>query len=114
MKLAIEHRWECTGPDLVEFDGRQGDRIEQCMACRRMRVLNGPDKIADARVQRIAEPAAEGAGEPITAPVLYGYACREHLASVNWRGKGCVRCARELADRITGRRGGGKRGRDED
>ena len=135
MKLAIEHRSECTGPELVEFWGRQGDRVEQCMACHRMRVLNGPDKIADAREQSAAKPPAapvvaarqvsrDGTPEPTerrmrnfripSAPVLSGYVCREHLAPVNWRGKGCARCAAELAERSNTRRGGGGRDRDED
>lgn len=109
MKLAIEHRWECTGPDLIEFDGRQGDRVEQCRTCGRLRALPGPGAVAVALPEVAAAPSYSRYApvpEPIAAPVLSGYVCRDHLEPTNWRGKGCARCDAEMAKRGNARRGG--------
>ena len=97
----LRHRPRCPGPDLHEFDGRKGDRMERCAACDVTRRISR----AKPEAAPVAEPAPvpeDGRGPAERAGARY--VCRMHPAeAVNWRGNGCPRCARKNAPRRTDR-----------
>ena len=81
--MTIRHKRDCLCPDdeaVERWVGRLGDPMIRCLSCKSFAIDEQPP-----------EPAGPTEAEP--AAVTSNYYCRAHYNPVNFKGRGCPKCA---------------------